>query len=237
MFQDRDKNKTASRRPHTCQTNHTHTVPRRKRPIYFWLLQYNKVYISERKTATASSLLECLTRAKPLTSDQKGKTQFILAFLQVQTAKYISERKTATASRMPHTCQTSHSHKEDPKHKILVLHNNIFTAKFRYQVFISFRLKYPYEQGLHLMFQDRDKNKTASRRPHTCQTKHSHTVSRRKRSIYFWLLQYKKVYISERKTATASSLLEGLTCAKPLTAPHACEVILGIFDSYILTLR
>ena len=65
MFQDRDKSKTASRRPHTCQTNHTHTVPRRKRPIYFWLLLYNKVYISERKTATASSLLECLTRAKP----------------------------------------------------------------------------------------------------------------------------------------------------------------------------
>ena len=152
MFQHRDKNKTASRRPHTCQTNHTHTVPRRKRPIYFWLLQYNKVYISERKTATASSLLECLTRAKPLTSDQKGKTQFILAFLQVQTAKYISERKTATASRMSHTCQTSHSHKEDPKHKILVLHHNIFTAKFRYHVFISFRLKYPYEQGYNYCF-------------------------------------------------------------------------------------
>ena len=150
MFKDRDKNKTASRRPHTCQTNHTHTVPRRKRPIYFWLLLYNKVYISERKTATASSLLECLTRAKP--HKPVGKTQFILAFLQVQTANYISERKTATASRMLHTCQTSHSHKEDRKHKILVLHHNIFTAKFRYQVFISFRLKYPYEQGLHLMF-------------------------------------------------------------------------------------
>ena len=73
-------------------------------------------------------------------------------FFQVQTAKYISERKTATASRMPHTCLTNHSHKERPKHKILALHCNIFTSKLNYQVSISFRMEYLYEQGLHLMF-------------------------------------------------------------------------------------
>ena len=48
LGQGQTKTKTASRRPHSCQTNHTHTVPRRKRPIYFWLLQYEKVYISRR---------------------------------------------------------------------------------------------------------------------------------------------------------------------------------------------
>ena len=42
-------------------------------------------------------------------------------FFQVQTAKYISETETATDSRMPHMCQTNHSHKERPKHKILAL--------------------------------------------------------------------------------------------------------------------
>ena len=41
---------------------------------------------------------------------------------------------------MPHTCQTNHSPKECPKHKILVLHYNIFTAKLKYQVSISSHL-------------------------------------------------------------------------------------------------
>ena len=89
-------------------------------------------------------LLEGLTRARLITPTQclGGKDQFIFGFCSTKKYTFLGEEDSHSfqPSRMPHTCQTNHNNKASPKHKIWMLHYNIFIIISQQDLSIKFLL-------------------------------------------------------------------------------------------------